>query len=78
MTSRALLPAATLTVELEAAEARAAKLAEALAGAQVALRAARGVVVNKHEHALITGALVCIAEALSGLDALAALQETKT
>ena len=41
-----------------------AKLRAALAGAQVALRAARGVIVSRQEHALITGALVDIDAAL--------------
>ncbi len=43
------------------------RLRAAIQNSLVALRAARGVVVSKHEHALLTGAIVGCAEALSGL-----------
>lgn len=58
----------------EAAEAALARLqaeqdamVEAIKGAQIAMKAARGVIVSKREHALLTGALVGCAEALSGI-----------
>ncbi len=62
-----------LAAKLAAAEARVGVLTEAMDGAALAMKSARGVIVSKHEHALLTGALVKCAEAKAGVSIPAAL-----
>ena len=56
-----------LRARLAEAEWRVKALTEAVDGAVFAMKAARGVIVSKHEHALLTGALVKCAEAKAGI-----------